>query len=52
LVRSSLTAVVPLFYAPTPHPWLQVAVAMKVVQGIYSGVTTRELDQLAAETCA
>lgn len=24
---------------------------MKVVQGIYSGVTTRELDQLAAETC-
>jgi hypothetical protein len=29
-----------------------VAVAMKVVQGIYPGVTTRELDQLAAETCA
>lgn len=28
-----------------------VAVSMKVVQGIYSGVTTRELDQLAAETC-
>ena len=24
---------------------------MKVVQGIYPGVTTRELDQLAAETC-
>lgn len=29
-----------------------VAVSLKVVQGIYSGVTTRELDQLAAETCA
>jgi len=33
-------------------PDAQTAVAMKVVQGIYNGVTTRELDQLAAETCA
>jgi len=24
---------------------------MKVVSGIYNGVTTRELDTLAAETC-
>ncbi len=30
---------------------LQVAVAMKVVQGIYPGVTTRELDRLTAEIC-
>lgn len=37
---------------PTPAPSPQTAVAMKVVQGIYNGVTTRELDQLAAETCA
>ncbi|CBJ29920.1 conserved unknown protein [Ectocarpus siliculosus] len=29
-----------------------VLVAQKVVQGIYSGVTTWELDTLAAETCA
>ncbi len=29
-----------------------VAVGQKVVQGIYDGVTTRELDKLAAETCA
>jgi len=29
-----------------------VAVSQKVVQGIFSGVTTRELDQLAAEICA
>jgi hypothetical protein len=27
-------------------------VALKVVQGIYAGVTTRELDKLAAEICA
>jgi len=26
-------------------------VAVKVVKGMYAGVTTRELDQLAAETC-
>jgi CheY-specific phosphatase CheX len=31
---------------------LQVAVAMKVVSGIYNGVHTRELDDLAAQTCA
>ncbi|CAM9645643.1 unnamed protein product [Chrysoparadoxa australica] len=29
-----------------------VLVAQKVVQGIYNGVTTSELDNLAAETCA
>ncbi|AAR26844.1 ribonucleotide reductase [Feldmannia irregularis virus a] len=29
-----------------------IEVTMKVNQGIYSGVTTRELDNLAAETCA
>lgn len=29
----------------------QAAVAMKTVQGIFAGVTTRQLDQLAAETC-
>ncbi|CAM9319978.1 unnamed protein product [Sphacelaria rigidula] len=29
-----------------------VLIAQKVVQGIYSGVTTWELDTLAAETCA
>lgn len=38
---------------PTCHPRLsQVTVAMKVVQGLHLGVTTRELDQLAAEICA
>ena len=29
-----------------------VAVAQKVVQGVYPGVTTAELDELAAQTCA
>lgn len=29
-----------------------VKVAQKVIQGVYSGVTTKELDELAAETCA
>ena len=29
-----------------------VAVTMKVNQGIYSGVTTKQLDELAAQTCA
>lgn len=29
-----------------------VKVAMKVIQGLYDGITTRELDTLAAETCA
>ena len=28
------------------------AVAQKVIEGIYDGITTRELDQLAAETAA
>jgi hypothetical protein len=34
-----------------PRPLIQVPVAMKVVQGLHNGVTTRELDQLAAEIC-
>ena len=29
-----------------------IAVTMKVNQGIYSGVTTKQLDELAAQTCA
>mmetsp|Transcript_20946 Transcript_20946/g.38956 ORF Transcript_20946/g.38956 Transcript_20946/m.38956 type:complete len:797 (-) Transcript_20946:248-2638(-) len=29
-----------------------VKIAQKVIQGVYSGVTTKELDELAAETCA
>jgi ribonucleotide reductase alpha subunit len=28
------------------------AIAVKVIQGLYSGITTSELDQLTAETCA
>lgn len=27
-------------------------VALKVIAGLYDGITTRELDTLAAETCA
>lgn len=42
----------PAIAAPPRGTRVQVAVAMKVVAGIYDGVTTRELDQLAAETCA
>jgi len=29
-----------------------VKVAMRVIEGLYDGVTTSELDNLAAETCA
>jgi len=29
---------------------MQVKITMKVVQGVYKGVTTSELDELAAET--
>jgi ribonucleotide reductase alpha subunit len=28
------------------------AISLKVIQGLYSGITTTELDQLASETCA
>lgn len=31
---------------------LQAQITMKVIQGLYSGVTTVELDTLAAETAA
>ena len=31
---------------------LQTAITMKVISGLYSGVTTVELDNLAAETAA
>lgn len=31
---------------------LQVSITLKVINGIYSGVTTVELDNLAAETAA
>lgn len=31
---------------------LQTQITMKVIQGLYSGVTTVELDTLAAETAA
>ena len=33
-------------------PPLQVLVAQKVTMGVYKGVTTSELDDLAAETAA
>jgi hypothetical protein len=40
-----------LALAVPPHlPRAQVTIAQKVVQGIYPGVTTSELDELAAET--
>lgn len=35
-----------------PCPCLQVLVAQKVAAGVYKGVTTSELDELAAETAA
>ena len=47
--------------APAPHPpWpprashpgAQVLVSQKVTMGVYKGVTTSELDELAAETAA
>lgn len=31
---------------------MQVAITLKVIAGLYSGVTTQELDTLAAETAA
>lgn len=34
------------------YVWLQVLVAQKVAAGVYRGVTTSELDELAAETAA
>ncbi|GAB4130689.1 MAG: ribonucleoside-diphosphate reductase subunit alpha [Bacteroidia bacterium] len=41
-----------LCYALDPIHVTPVEVAMKVIQGIYPGVTTSELDNLAAETAA
>src|ERR1700745_1927358 len=41
-----------LCYALDPVHVNPVEVAMKVIQGIYPGVTTSELDNLAAETAA
>src|ERR1041384_3351639 len=41
-----------LCYALDPTHVNPVEVAMKVIQGIYPGVTTSELDNLAAETAA
>jgi ribonucleoside-diphosphate reductase alpha chain len=41
-----------LCYALDPVHVSAVEVAMKVIQGIYPGVTTSELDNLAAETAA
>ena len=35
-----------------PPPALQILVAQKVTSGVYKGVTTSELDELAAETAA
>lgn len=37
---------------PLPRPSLQVLVSQKVTTGVYKGVTTSELDELAAETAA
>lgn len=34
------------------HIVLQVGITLKVIGGLYSGVTTVELDNLAAETAA
>lgn len=36
----------------TPFPIAQVAITLKVINGLYTGVTTQELDNLAAETAA
>jgi hypothetical protein len=43
-VRHSLTSMLFTF--------MQVMVAQKVTAGVYKGVTTTELDELAAETAA
>ena len=42
----------PKLLLTTPVPCLQVTVAQKVAVGVYKGVTTSELDELAAETSA
>ena len=34
------------------HHFLQIAVTLRVIQGLYKGVSTVELDNLAAETAA
>lgn len=34
------------------HNYLQSAIAHRVITGLYSGVTTAELDNIAAETAA
>lgn len=36
----------------TSVPIAQVAITLKVINGLYTGVTTQELDNLAAETAA
>jgi ribonucleoside-diphosphate reductase alpha chain len=41
-----------LCYGLEPHHVNPVSVAMKVIEGIYAGVTTHELDNLAAEIAA
>ena len=59
LDRCSNCAPVCLTLAPTPralrsprHNATQILVAQKVTSGVYKGVTTSELDELAAETAA
>ena len=37
---------------PSPTDWFQPAITLKVINGLYPGVTTVELDNLAAETAA
>src|ERR1700755_1490932 len=41
-----------LCYGLDPHHVTPINVAMKVIEGIYEGVTTSELDNLADETAA
>lgn len=41
-----------LCYSLDPHYVDPTKVAAKVIAGLYDGITTRELDMLAAETCA
>src|SRR6201987_3158510 len=41
-----------LCYGLDPVHVTPISVAMKVIEGIYEGVTTSELDNLAAETAA
>lgn len=41
-----------LCYGLEPNHVTPISVAMKVIEGIYEGVTTSELDNLAAETAA